>query len=63
MDVLFVLALRARFEKLDATPQWGVARIRLDGFDTLRSANGRTATNLAGTFLKGIEVQYNIGGC
>ena len=43
------MALRARFEKLDATPRWGVVRIRLDGFDTLRSAVGRTATNLAGT--------------
>lgn len=38
-----------RFEELTAKPRWGFGRIRLDGFDTLRSAKGRTASNLAGT--------------
>ena len=60
MDVLFILERReAGFEDLNAIVRWTIARIRLDGFDTLRSARGRTATNLAGTSKKDTHLSVN----
>jgi len=53
MDVLFVLekSRTARFEPSNAIVRWTIARIRLDGFDTMiiLFVEKNNATNLAGT--------------
>ena len=52
---VFFCYVKVRFEPLNAIVRWTIARIRLDGFDTLCSAKGRTAPNLAGTFLRNVN--------
>ena len=57
MDVLFVLALRARFEDLNADVRWTSACRQLDGGNSLilLSCGKQNAANLAGTSAKRIS--------
>ena len=61
MDVLFVLALRARFEDLNADVRWTSACRQLDGGNSLilLSCGKQNTANLAGTSAKRIGAVFH----